>query len=290
MVWVHVSETSSWPLLLMLSVGPVNVPAPPPAIHRLRWCLSGFGCLCWSLRWYNWWSGPLLWLGLDRLSGLCDGQRWTLGHWCGGRVCGWTWHLCGGNTCCVYQIYASIYVWLGGSVIDGVGPHFSNVQLAVDTDAFNGTWQGTVVSIWQYIADVDACLRFVACVGHYDGIIDGLTRCCDWVWTACLVFCDGQWWTLGHWCGCRVCGWTRHLRGGNTCCVYQIYASIYICLCGCVTDGVGPRFGNVQLAVATNAGSVGPVSMYLLPPPWQYIADVDACLGLVARVGHATMV
>ena len=66
---------------------------------------------------------------------------------------------CGGNTvCCVYQIYASIDVWLGGGVIDGVGPISGNVQLAIATDAFGGTWQHAVVSIWQYIANVDACL------------------------------------------------------------------------------------------------------------------------------------
>ena len=59
-----------------------------------------------------------------------------------------------------------------------------------------GPVKGSGSTTWQYIADVDACLRLVARVGHYDGIIDGLTRCCDWVWTACLVFVmvnDGLW-------------------------------------------------------------------------------------------------
>ena len=158
--------------------------------------------------------------------------------------------------------------------VDGVGPPFSgNVQLAVATDAFRWGLSIVPAPTWQYIADVDACLRLVACVGHYDGIIDGLACCCDWVWTACLVFCDGQRWTLGHWCGGRVCGWAWYLRGGNTCCVYQIYASIYICLCGCVADGVGPRFGNVQLAVATDAfGGACQRITGVVAPWWAHLA------------------
>ena len=92
------------------------------------------------------------------------------------------------------------------------------------------------------------------------------------VWSLAIVN-DGLWVTGVV---CRVRCWTRHLRGGNTCCVYQIYASIYICLCGCVADGIGPRFGNVQLAVAADAFG-GAISM---PAHRQALhLDVDACLG-----------
>ena len=91
--------------------------------------------------------------------------------------------------------------------MDGVESMFGSVQLAVDIGAFHGGPDNIpLFPFGKYIANnVDACLGFGARVGHYGGIIDGLARCCDWVWTLSGL-CDGQRWTLGHWCGGRVCG------------------------------------------------------------------------------------
>ena len=205
----------------------------------------------------------------------CDGQRWTLGHWCGGRVRGWAWYLRGGNTCCVYQIYTSIYVCLCGGVTDGVGPGFGNVQLAVATDAFGGPV--------TYLFHRPAIHRWRWCLSGF-GCPCWSLRWYNW-WSGPLLWlgldrlsglCNCQRWTLGHWCGGCVCGWAWHLRGRNTCCVYQIYASVDVGLRGGVTDGVGPGFGKTSswpllLMLSVGLSCTGSTT-------WQYIADVDACL------------
>ena len=255
--------------LLMLSVGPVQS-SNSTAKHYIAdvdACLR-FGCPCWSLRWYNWWSDPAAVIGLDRLSGLL---RWsTMDFWVTGVVavsvvgpgtCD------GGNLLLVYQIYASIYICLCGGVTDGVGPCFGNVSWPLLLMLSVGPCQCSVapppaIHRWRW------CLFGFGCpcwsLRWYNLMV--WPRCCDWVWTACLVFCDGQRYGLGHWCGGRVCGWTRYLRGGNTCCVYQIYASIYICLCGCVTDGVGPTFPETSSWPLLLMLSVGTVKVPAPPP------------------------
>ena len=154
----------------------------------------------------------LLWLGWTACLVFCYGQRWTLGHWCGGRVCGWAWHLRGGNTCCVYQIYASVDVGLGGCVTDGVGPGFATSSWLLLLDAFGGACQHVPLLHRPAIHRWRWCLFGFGCrIGYYDGIIDGLACCCDWVWTSCLVFAivnDGLWvtvWWPCLWLGLALC-------------------------------------------------------------------------------------
>ena len=100
------------------------------------------------------------------------------------------------------------------------------------------------------------------------------------VWSLAIVN-DG---VLRHWCGGRVCGWAWHLRGRNTCCVYQIYASVDVGLRGCVTDGVGPRFGNVQLAVATDDDFGGACQCPAPPPGNTSLTLMPVCVWLPVLV------
>ena len=116
----------------------------------------------------------------------------------GGRVRGWTWYLCSRNTCCVYQIYASVDVclawlcnWWCRSRVSATSSWPLLLMLSVGPVRVPaapppGNTSLTLMPVW----------RLVACVGHYDGIIDGLDPLLWLGLTACLVFVmvnDGLW-------------------------------------------------------------------------------------------------
>ena len=122
-------------------------------------------------------------------------------------------------------------------------------------------------------------LGLAARVGHYYGIIDGLTCCCNWFGPARLVFsyCHDGLWVTGVVAVSVVGPW--YLRGGNTCCVYQIDTGVDVCLGGGVTWRCRSMFR--QRPIGRCYSMLGGACQGSCSTTWQYIAYVDACLGLI---------